>query len=116
AKPGLVPVACKSRPTVATVVTNDRTALTAPGPVGAKLTGTDSDWPVWRVTGSVGGVTPNGAVVEMPEIVRLRLAVTVAVPRPVVPTGTEPMSTGEPTRAEFAGRPNASSRPSRVPT
>jgi hypothetical protein len=44
------------------------------------------------------------------------LAVKVAVARPVVPVATFPKSTGRPVSGVMAGRPKASSLPSRVPT
>ncbi len=86
-------------------VVNTRLPLAPPAAVGAKRTGTDSVCPVFSVTGSAGGVAPNGAEVEMAEMVTARVAVTVTVVFAVVPTATLPKSVGELVKAEVVGRP-----------
>lgn len=120
AKPGRVPVPCRSSPMSVlappAVTVNERVAVAPPAAVGVKPTGTVSVPPACRVTGRAGGVTPKGVDVLIAVMVTVRVAVTVAVAAPVAPTATCPKSTGLPVRAAWAGRPKAISAPSRVPT
>ncbi len=111
-----MPVPCRSSATVPALVANDRLPAAPPELVGAKRTGTVRVCPVVRVTGSAGGVTPNGAAVEMAETVTVRVAVTVTVALPVLPTATLPKSVGELVSAAVVGRPKPNTLPSRVPT
>src|SRR6476620_507476 len=94
-RPAWVPVPCRFSGTAPPSVVNVSVPLAPPAAVGVKRTGTDSVPPLLRVTGRAGGVTPNGAVAEMAEMVTVRVAVTVTVALPVPPTATLPKSVGE---------------------
>ena len=90
-----MPVPCRSNGDGAAVGGERQAAGGAAGRrSGVNRTGTARVCPVVRVTGSAGGVTPNGAVVEIAVMVTARVAVTVTVALAVLPTATLPKSVG----------------------
>src|SRR2546423_1702781 len=119
-KPGLVAEPCSEVPTVAVVPPSVRVNLRAPvvepGVVGVNETGTLIFSPALRVTGSAGGVVPNGALVLIAVTVTGRAAVATTVAVPVSPTARLPKLTCGAVSAAAAGWPKPKTLPSRVPT
>src|SRR5690349_10505197 len=87
--------------------------------VGAKVTGTSTDWPACSVSGSVRPdlSTANAALSDTTsEIVTSPVAVTVSVRDAVSPTVVVGNVSDEPVTGGLTGEPKPSTWPSRVPT